>query len=185
LPTGVYPRKPKNHICYNCNSTTTYIAKDGYALWKQHDEKWYCNNCDNRLFSNPKYKERRIEFTPTGKRILLRDTPRTGTCLMCRATKGIDCKKTTLHHTKYDVTNPLAHTVELCASCHIWLHRNRVTLEAMKTFSSQVVKRLKRHTLYFQPRLYRGSHWPYFLPYATERPDLCALSGILQTNPCL
>ncbi len=45
--------------------------------------------------------------------------PRVGKCSLCdRTTKSNEIKITHLHHIIYDVSNPLAHTIELCVSCH-------------------------------------------------------------------
>lgn len=50
---------------------------------------------------------------------------RTGVCNMCRAVAGIDCKKTVLHHVQYEDSNPIAHTIEICQSCHDKIHASQ------------------------------------------------------------
>ena len=62
-------------------------------------------------FDIHEYHTRRISFQ--GKRLVLPFKPRTGKCSRC-GKKG----KTHLHHERYDPKKPVAHTVELCASCH-------------------------------------------------------------------
>ena len=58
------------------------------------------------------YHLRRISFQD--KRLVLPFKPRTGKCSACGK-----IGKTHLHHEKYDPKDPLAHTVELCISCHM------------------------------------------------------------------
>jgi len=55
---------------------------------------------------------RRIWFKT--KRVYVKDCPRTGICSLCRR-KGL----THLHHIQYDENEPLAHTIEVCPSCHM------------------------------------------------------------------
>ena len=44
---------------------------------------------------------------------------RIGVCSFCeRSIEKGEIKQTQLHHTKYDLTNPLKHTIELCVRCH-------------------------------------------------------------------
>ena len=53
------------------------------------------------------------------KYIYLKSNPRTGTCNHCRRSVGNgEIKRTNIHHIKYEPQNPLAHTIELCVSCH-------------------------------------------------------------------
>ena len=58
-----------------------------------------------------------------GHKQLVEDT-RTGQCRLClrRYPKDLG-NPTVLHHTIYEEGKPLAHTVELCGSCHTSLHR--------------------------------------------------------------
>lgn len=53
-----------------------------------------------------------------GKTIQLDFEPRKGICSNC----GEKDEHTHLHHTNYDEKNPLANTIELCASCHNKTH---------------------------------------------------------------
>jgi hypothetical protein len=55
---------------------------------------------------------------------MLKINPRTGTCKKC----GISVhdgkyKRTHMHHIKYDQSDPLAHTIELCPACHCAEHK--------------------------------------------------------------
>ena len=69
---------------------------------KRRNAKWH-----------PIYGPRRIRFK--GKRIQLKDNPRTGICKQCDR-KGL----THIHHTQYDEYNPMKYTIELCVSCHAY-----------------------------------------------------------------
>lgn len=56
-----------------------------------------------------------------GKTIQLDFEPREGKCSDC----GIIDEHTHLHHEKYDESNPLAHTIEVCYKCHRFRHRSK------------------------------------------------------------
>lgn len=61
-----------------------------------------------------------------GKRVILDRIVRIGVCNWCRAVRPFDTKQTQLHHddNKYDISDPLKYTIELCAKCHLreqWL----------------------------------------------------------------
>ncbi len=110
------------HICYNCSSNTTYIRKDGNTVWYNHNDNWYCEKCNNKLFKNPKWHPinslRRVCNHIEGKQEYVKTNPRTGVCSICGAIKGIDCERTAIHHIEYDKEDVLLNTIELCASCH-------------------------------------------------------------------
>jgi len=127
LPSGIYPRN-KNHICVACDVVNS-------SNWHNHDGYWYCNTCYMKYVRNPAklyqeynkdYKSRRLLFRDT--RLILDRNPRKGVCSRCGKKNGeifINTKgresivQTHLHHTEYDPNDPLAHTVELCESCHL------------------------------------------------------------------
>ena len=95
--------------CSNCKSTNT--------------KKWIgslCRKCYDKLIHHPlsskKDNPRRIKFKD--KRIHVKEIARNGICSFCGAVKGVDCKKTQLHHFKYHDDDPLKDTIELCVSCH-------------------------------------------------------------------
>jgi len=76
---------------------------------------------------NPEHNLSKIRFK--GKRVQLDHNPRTGICSKCGKTvESGEIKRTAMHHKEYDESNPLAHTVELCVSCHTRLHANKITL---------------------------------------------------------
>ena len=121
--------------CVSCHSTTTSVEKNGYTHWHQIPEGWLCKKCYNRLHTNPKWNlitnpinsprwnpiknPKRIVFTPIRKQVPLSFNPRKGICSNCgRSISKGEVKTTHMHHLKYDLNDPLAHTVELCASCH-------------------------------------------------------------------
>lgn len=68
-----------------------------------------------KLIYNPTISTKRIRFK--GKFISLNLEPRTGVCNLCRFV-GL----THMHHTQYDESDPLKHTIEICASCHMKIH---------------------------------------------------------------
>lgn len=124
--------------CSNCGSTTTYIQvrknERKNEHWYYHNGKIYCQKCRDRLFKDPKWNPihskkynpinnpKRIVFKD--KRILLKENPRKGKCKKCGKKIGEGIKRTHMHHKKYDAKNPLAHTKELCISCHAKLHHD-------------------------------------------------------------
>ncbi len=94
-------------------------AEKNVEKTKQYKTKWEKNN--------PEHSLSKIRFK--GKRIQLDHNPRTGTCSNCGKTvESGEIKRTAMHHKKYDEANPLAHTVELCISCHTKFHANKITL---------------------------------------------------------
>ena len=115
-------------ICFNCGSDKTYIDKRGRHEWRKHGDNIYCNKCRAKLFANPKYhvannrrdNPRRMKFK--GKRIIVKQKPRKGICEWCGAIKGVNCKRTQIHHIEYHEQDPLKDTVELCSKCHYNAH---------------------------------------------------------------
>lgn len=112
--------------CSKCGSNKTYIRKDGNhkgPRWR-FDEAGnrLCDKCYKHFVYNPSltrigfWKEyhrthRVIRFKQKYARVAT--DIRKHLCSKC-GKKGL----THLHHEKYDEQNILAHTVELCASCH-------------------------------------------------------------------
>jgi len=93
---------------------------------RKNDKDYYKKNREGKLLYQKDYarthqveiqayKAKRIKFKD--KRIFLETNPRIGVCSWCRK-KG----RTNIHHLQYDENNPLAHTVEICPSCHIKEH---------------------------------------------------------------
>ena len=118
----------KDRFCIECNSIETYIDKTGLQRWYKHDNGFICHKCYCKLFIHPKwnainnpinhkvYNPKRLRFKD--KHMMLKENPRTGICSQCGARKGIECKKTDIHHIQYDPEDPLKYTIELCPSCH-------------------------------------------------------------------
>jgi len=126
------PRITDKRICSACDSTTTVIRKTKlgtlYECWRYHDGFVLCERCYCRYIDNPKNnprnnkkwnpinKYRRIRFKD--KVVSLKKNPREGICKLCGKKKGIDCKKTNMHHLEYHEDDPLKDTIEICVSCH-------------------------------------------------------------------
>jgi hypothetical protein len=114
-------------FCHNCKNPDTFIEKSGKEQWYNHNGNWYCNNCNNRLFKNPKWnainKPQLINYKGTQFKVGFK--PRKGICSKCGAKVGIDCKKTCLHHIKYHDDDILKDTIELCVACHRKTHARK------------------------------------------------------------
>lgn len=117
------------YICDNCGSDKTYMKSDGREVWAIHDDRVYCNKCDCQVRKNTpgfqasviRASQNKIRFY--NERVKTPDNPRTGICSKCGAVKGIDCKRTSIHHEQYDRNDPLSNTIELCNSCHAKITR--------------------------------------------------------------
>ena len=131
-----------SRICSICNSSKTYITKQGYEDWRHWNGEFLCKNCAAKEYkkANPekqklnhlKHSPNRIKFQ--GKTIQLPNNPRKGICSNCKRTVSSgEIKRTNLHHTKYDPLNPTAHTIELCIRCHMKEHEK--ILESSRSFS--------------------------------------------------
>lgn len=124
----------KDRICPACDSTETMIDKHNYEHWHKHDNDWLCHKCYMKYVMNPIHSPKWSairnplnaprRFNYKGKLAYLPKTPRKGICSQCGAVRGIDCKRTSLHHQEYDDNDILAHTIELCNSCHTKHHRS-------------------------------------------------------------
>ena len=118
---------PDNRLCSKCGSSKTYIDKNGNTQWYLLGDVFICRKCrirkprtlkranaignERRRFRNQQYK---------GKHITYLHDIRCGVCNLCRAVAGIDTKNTNLHHddNRYDDTDRLKFTLELCLQCH-------------------------------------------------------------------
>ena len=86
--------------------------------WKRNNKdkvkaynKWYNETHPEKLKTLAHIRNtQRIRFN--GPQIDLDHNPRIGVCNKCRFVG-----QTHLHHEKYDKSNPLAHTIELCIPC--------------------------------------------------------------------
>jgi hypothetical protein len=114
---------PTDRECYICGSKTSYFhKKTGKTHWATNVDNLgnvlhvLCSRCNNRYIrnpiSNPYYSKNRIQFKD--QQISLKFNPKTGFCSNCGRVG-----KTHLHHEQYNTAKPLAHTVELCMSCHM------------------------------------------------------------------
>jgi len=59
---------------------------------------------------------RRVAFL--GKRVALKDPPRTGVCALAGVAGVVHSDQTHIHHDEYDPADPMAYTRELCDRCH-------------------------------------------------------------------
>ena len=58
-------------------------------------------------------------LTYRGQKMVFDQDIRTGECYFCKKTGRVQrTQKTNLHHLKYDDSDPLAWTLEICTSCH-------------------------------------------------------------------
>ena len=93
-----------------------YVRKDLQARKERGDsKKWKQRNTAKVKLWAKEDNARR--FTFKGKRIFVNTIPRKGICTKC-GKKG----RTSLHHTEYDLNNPMAHTIEICQACHLGEH---------------------------------------------------------------
>jgi len=78
---------------------------------REYNKQYRLDNPEKIKFLEHRRNTQRIRFR--GKQIDLDHNPRTGVCTKCGFVGY-----THLHHTKYDDTDPLKYTVELCVGCH-------------------------------------------------------------------
>lgn len=79
--------------------------------------RWRQKHPEKSKEHTARYRGRLLNFK--GKFIWLPFNPRTGICSKCgRSVSKGEIKVTNLHHTQYDESDPLAHTIELCVDCH-------------------------------------------------------------------
>ncbi len=85
------------------------------------------------IIKNPEYwNKRTISFL--GDKIYFDQEVRTGVCYLCkRDGRGQKSKRTELHHLKYDQSNKLAWTIEVCSSCHWHIDPKKRNAIAKKT----------------------------------------------------
>lgn len=141
--------------CFRCKATTTYTNTKGYDIWpldEDNEGHRICYKCWGKYFRSPKWNHiTNPKFNPIwhpitnkrricprgGKPIYLKEDPKKGVCVVCGAIRGQDkCKITHMHHDKY-TEDPLAHTRELCASCHGKLQKGVKRKRKVKDSSSQ------------------------------------------------
>lgn len=86
---------------------------------RESDRCWRAANPEKIRENNAK----RVRFK--GKLIRVGFNPRSGTCSVCGRKVGQGIRRTQMHHERYDERNPLAHTRELCVSCHRKRHSKK------------------------------------------------------------
>jgi hypothetical protein len=126
MTSGTYKVDELGRECYCCGSKTTYVDKTGRRHWVlNHDIATgrligvLCRYCFSSYIWNKSewmrdYQSRRMRFK--GPYHYCIKTSRTGVCQLC-GRRGT----THIHHTKYDHSDPLAFTIEVCPRCHIRL----------------------------------------------------------------
>jgi len=141
-------RKEEYGYGYSCKPCNNAMSREWKAknpeYVKERDRRWLVEHPDymkkwiqehpgyNREYylrwiqdNSEKVKEhsrRRISFK--GKPVLLIENPRTGICTFCEKTEQEEGKQLAMHHILYDKEDPSAHTMELCQSCNMKLHRS-------------------------------------------------------------
>ena len=92
------------------------------ARKKASDKRWRLSHLEYKRKKDMEYhwknREKHLQMfrnrvTFLGKQLQLDSNPRRGVCSQCGFVGRTD-----LHHIKYDPTNPLANTIELCKPCH-------------------------------------------------------------------
>lgn len=123
-------------LCSECKSDKTCLRDGKYPRWYRYKDDWLCQKCYNKFISYPVYAKklrkkgnlihnpRRLLFK--NKRVLLKENPRIGFCLLCSNNiHDGTCSKTNIHHENYHDDDPLKDTIELCTSCHNKIHLNK------------------------------------------------------------
>jgi hypothetical protein len=115
-------------ICAACDSTETYVYRNGREQWHIHDGYRLCQKCFDYYVHNPAWnKETSEKWNPINgpkhmffisKIMILEERILKGICELCGNIKGKNCKKTDMHHIDYHEDDPTKDTIELCSSCH-------------------------------------------------------------------
>ncbi len=85
------------------------------------------------IIKNPEFWNKR-RITYLGDQKFFDQEVRTGECFFCkREGRAQKSKITDLHHAKYDHSDPLAWTIEVCKSCHWQIDENNRKVIARKT----------------------------------------------------
>lgn len=96
--------------------------KDNHDHRRKYDDQWRIDNREKYLEQCKRVNRKKIRFKNT--RPITTKSPRTGICSKCKRSVGSgEIKVTNMHHTKYDESDPLAHTIELCVRCHTKEHK--------------------------------------------------------------
>ena len=109
------------NLCMDCMNLRCRIGGRYYDSVSRGSKKWYYSNKDKVRVFEMNRGARSIDFL--GERITFSFNIRKNVCSTCGKCYPEELKQQTrLHHEKYDRKQPLAHTVELCHSCHRILH---------------------------------------------------------------
>lgn len=111
--------------CYACGRKN---MSPKYTIANKPTKLYLCKNCAEQTIYRVRRDEYNKKHPPTEYRHLIAQTRkklpnkhyRTGVCNYCRAVKPFDTNETHFHHDehKYDLSNPIRFTIELCSSCH-------------------------------------------------------------------
>lgn len=89
---------------------------------RKYNDQWKIDNREKYLEQCKRVNRKKIRFKTT--RPITSKNPRIGICSKCKRTvESGEIKVTNMHHIKYDESNPLAYTVELCVRCHRGVHK--------------------------------------------------------------
>ena len=118
-PNGRYGRENR---CKKC--TAKRMKENRNKNLEKYRETARRHRLKHRDRLNAKQREEhKKRMTFKGERIQLKKNPRKNICSVCGKKYPDDLKtQTCVHHLKYDESDPLAHTVEMCSSCHMKLH---------------------------------------------------------------
>ena len=108
-------------VCYGCDSEETSLAGNGYPNWylNRPTNLVLCQSCYDKHIRFDRYRLHSKDKNPRmirfrGPQIVVDRIARNGICVNC-GREGY----THIHHKQYDDNDPLAHTIELCPSCHV------------------------------------------------------------------
>lgn len=142
-------------ICIKCNFK-------GLTHWRRNkNKKWLCSKCYQHDYMKKYHK---TIFSFKGKLLTAKKNIRKGICSWCNnIIDGINTKRTSLHHKKYDAKNPLKYTVEICNRCHKKLYKRKPEIVRF-CFDCG----LKNTRIELTPHKGLSEHW-YFLDLASNK----------------
>jgi len=112
----------RQNLCKECNNKMSRKGGKYFEQATRRTKRWIENNPDKWAAIKKKSRSNRIRFR--GKEVRFDEAPRTNKCSNCGKVYPDELdRRTCLHHLKYDLDDPLAHTIELCTECHARLHR--------------------------------------------------------------
>jgi len=92
--------------------------KKGYMkrYYQEHKDYFTKYNKEYNKDKRKKQNSKRLYFK--NRQMTINENPRINLCSLCR-NQGL----THIHHLKYDDSEPLKYTIELCPSCHAKQHK--------------------------------------------------------------